>query len=83
MSRALRRRYGHAAKASWQYLNTISLEDWRPRQPAERWCRVEVLERYYFDDRPRLKVRILEGPEKGRVVSGLSPSNLSNTRGGG
>ncbi len=62
------------------YLNTISLEDWRPRQPAERWCRVEVLERYYFDNAPRLKVRILEGSEKGRVVGGLSPGNLSSRR---
>lgn len=58
------------------YLNTISLEDWTPNQPTERWCSVRVLERYEFDGRPRLRVEILEGPERGRVVAGLSPSNL-------
>ncbi len=58
------------------YLNTISLEDWTPGQPAERWCRVTVVERYSFDGVPRLKVRIEEGPEAGRVVSGLCPGNL-------
>ena len=57
-------------------LNTISLEDWTPGQPDERWCAVEVVERYDFDGMPRLKVRVLEGPEVGRVVSGLSPGNL-------
>ena len=62
------------------YLNTISLEDWQPKQPTERWCGVEVIERYHFDNAPRLKVRILEGPERGRVVSGLSPGNLRETR---
>lgn len=57
-------------------LNTISLEDWAPGQPAERWCAVTVLDRYAVDGRQRLKVQILEGPESGRVVSGLSPNNL-------
>lgn len=58
------------------YLNTISLEDWVPKQPAERWCRVTVIDRYSFDGSPRLKVRIEEGPEAGREVTGLSPGNL-------
>jgi hypothetical protein len=58
------------------YLNTISLEDWTPGQAAERWCRVTIVERYSFDGESRLKVRIEEGPEAGRVVSGLSPGNL-------
>ena len=58
------------------YLNTISLEDWAPKQPAARWCRVTIVERYSFDGAVRLKVRIEEGPEAGRVVSGLSPGNL-------
>lgn len=58
------------------YLNTISLEDWTPGQPAERWCRVTIADRYSFDGAPRLKVRVEEGPETGRVISGLSPGNL-------
>jgi hypothetical protein len=57
-------------------LNTISLEDWTPGQPAERWCAVRVVERYAWDGRVRLRVEVLEGPERGRVVSGLSESNL-------
>ena len=57
-------------------LNTASLEDWYPKMPAEILRRVEVVERYEYDGRSRLSVRILEGPEVGRVVSGLSPSNL-------
>ena len=61
-------------------LDTSGLEDWAPSHPAERWCRVEILERYEFDGRPRLRVKILEGPEKGRIVSGLSPGNLRSGR---
>lgn len=61
------------------WLNCASLEDWDPRRgraPAETWRPVEVVERYEFDGAPRLRVRILAGPEAGRVVSGLSPGNL-------
>ena len=57
-------------------MNASSLEDWYPGQPAEAWREIEVVERYYFDNVPRLSVRILEGPERGRVVSGLSPGNV-------
>lgn len=79
-SRSSRPRRGNAAKAAPLYLNTISLEDWKPKQPDERWCRVEVVARYDFDGRPRVSARILEGPEKGRVVTGLSPGQLKPTR---
>lgn len=58
------------------YLNTVSLEDWYPHQPDTVLRQVTVIERYEWDGAPRLKVRIDEGPEKGRIVSGLSPSNL-------
>lgn len=58
------------------FLNTSSLEDWYPGQPAEILRPVTIVERYEFDGRPRLKVRIDDGPEKGRIVSSLSPSNL-------
>ena len=81
-SRRSRPRYGEA-QATPLYLNTISLEDWKPKQPDERWRRVDVVDRYEFDGRPRVSVRILEGPEKGRVVTGLSPGNLRSTRSSG
>jgi len=61
-------------------MNAVSLEDWAPGQPDERWCAVRVVERYDWDGRTRLRVELLEGPERGRVVSGLSDSNL-RTRG--
>ena len=64
------------------YLNTLSLEDWAPGQPDEIWRKVEVTETYTWDQVPRIKIRILEGPEKGRVVSGLSPSNLRESKPG-
>lgn len=57
-------------------LNTVSLEDWAPGQPDERWCAVEVVERYSWDGRERLRVKVMEGPEVGRVVSGLNQTNL-------
>lgn len=57
-------------------LNTVSLEDWTPNQPPERWCAVAIRRRYEFDGQPRVEVEILDGPEAGRVVSGLSPGNL-------
>jgi ribosomal protein S28E/S33 len=59
------------------YLNCTSLEDWHPGQPAVIMRRVEVVDRRTFDGAPRVDVRILEGPETGRVVTGLSPGNLT------
>jgi ribosomal protein S28E/S33 len=59
------------------YLNTISLEDWKPKQPNERWCAIEIVDQYLGDNNvPRVNVRILEGPEKGRTVFGLSKGSL-------
>ncbi len=81
-SRRSRPRYGEV-KATPLYLNTLSLEDWAPNQPDQLWRRVEVVDRYDFDGRPRVSARILEGPEKGRVVTGLSPGQLKPTRGYG
>ena len=58
-------------------LNTISLEDWVPNQPDERLCEVEIESSYIGDNGvERLNVRILEGPEKGRVVQGLTRGTL-------
>lgn len=57
-------------------MNALSLEDWVPGQPDEQWRAVRVVERYNWDGRTRLRVELLEGPERGRVVSGLSESNL-------
>ena len=61
-------------------LNTAALEDWYPGQPAEILRRCTVIERYEFDGRPRLRVRIDEGPEAGRIVNSLSPSNIRPER---
>lgn len=60
-------------------LNCASLEDWYPGQPATILRRVEVIELRTFDGAPRVDVRILEGPEAGRIVTNLSPGNLEPT----
>jgi hypothetical protein len=57
-------------------LNCTSLEDWYPGQPAVTLRKVEIVDRREFDGAPRVDVRILEGPEAGRIVTGLSPGNL-------
>lgn len=58
------------------FLNCTSLEDWYPGQPAVTMRRVRVVDRRAFDGAPRVDVEILEGPETGRIVTGLSPGNL-------
>ncbi len=64
------------ARATALYMNTVSLEDWYKGQPTEAWRRVEIVEQYEWDGRQRVSVRILEGPEAGRVVSGMSPGQI-------
>jgi len=44
--------------------------------PDEILRQVRVAEVYDWDGLTRYAVKILEGPEKGRIVSGLSKSNL-------
>lgn len=57
-------------------LDAASLEDWQPGQADVLWREVEVLDRYLFDGRSRVSVRLLEGPESGRTVTGLSPTQV-------
>lgn len=58
------------------FMECHSLEDWYPGAPSEAWRRVEVVQRYETDCQQRLQVRILEGPERNRLVTGISPGNL-------
>lgn len=56
-------------------LDCVSLEEWEPKK-TQAIRTVEVLEHYTTDGSPRITVRILEGPERGRIVTGLCPNNL-------
>jgi len=73
---SLRQRIYLVERKEIMFLNTLSLEPWKPKQPDYIFRRVEVVKRYAWDGKQRVEVKILEGPEKGRVVSSLSPSNL-------
>lgn len=58
------------------WLDCRSLEDWTPNAPREAWRKVEIVDNYEIGGQRRLSVRILEGPDQGRVVNELSPGNL-------
>ena len=64
----------HAGKMD-ALLDCLSLEDYEPHK-RQAIRRVRIVESYNFDGSSRVSVRILEGPETGRVVNSLSPKNL-------
>ena len=60
-------------------LNTAALEG---SMRAEVLRPVRLVRRYVFDFQQRVEVEILTGPEKGRLVSGLSAGSLRHKRTG-
>lgn len=57
-------------------MNTASLEGWYKGQPAVIYRRIKLVDYYDFDGVGRVAVEILDGPEKGRKVTGQSPGQL-------
>jgi hypothetical protein len=57
-------------------MNVSSMEDWYKGQPAVVHRRVKLVDYYTFDQHTRVSVEILDGPEKGRKITGQSPGQL-------
>ena len=65
-------------QGAYLFLDTHSLEDFKKGAPSSIIRKVKVRDIYDYDGPKRVSVEIVEGPEYGRMVTGLSPSNLQD-----
>lgn len=57
-------------------VNTAYIEGWYPNRPAEVLRKAEIIGIHEYDKVPMISVKILEGPEQGRILTGLTRSAL-------